>query len=341
MFLDHSMRPVLFAVALAGIAALAPQSRAEAVAACKLTAPDVTQAGPGCAGVWFDANLTINEIQTVGTAESYKLAPSPGMLSLMRGESRKDAEALNFAQPPLAQQLDNNARNLEFDIAYDPKGGLFANPGGASMTDEVLPQDYVAAMSRPGFKVIHVLDGDYHSSCLTLIACLRSVQAWSRLHPRHVPIVITLQSNDETTPMPGAVRPMHFNAAAFDALDAEILSVFPRDRLITPDDVQGHYPTLRDAVMALHWPSLGQARGKFLFVLNDTPRKAALYRGQRKSLEGRVMFIATNEKSPAAAFVAIPHPVREAARITADVKAGFMVITRADADTREARSNNT
>ncbi|HEY5346684.1 MAG TPA: Ca2+-dependent phosphoinositide-specific phospholipase C, partial [Rhizomicrobium sp.] len=179
------------------------------------------------------------------------------------------------------------------------------------------------------------------SSCLTLVACLRQVSAWSQLHPRHVPIIITIKTNDERTPMPGATNPVAFNAAAFDALDAEILSVFPRGQIITPDQVQGSYPTLRDAVTAFHWPTLGQARGKILFVLSDKPQKAALYRGRRKSLEGRVMFIATDENSPAAAFVTIPDPEHNAARITADVKAGFMVRTRADAETREARKNDT
>jgi hypothetical protein len=31
--------------------------------------------------------------------------------------------------------------------------------------------------------------------------------------------------------------------------------------LLTPDDVQGHYPTLREAVLHDNWPKLGAARG--------------------------------------------------------------------------------
>ena len=336
---EHAIRCLLI-LALAGLAGF-PAAAADAPsAACNVAGPDAAHAGPGCAHAWFDTNLKINEIQSVGTAESYKLPLSSGMLALVAGQSQKDAEALDFGEPPLEQQLDTGARSLEFDIAYDPKGGLFANPAGAAMSDEMLDPDYVALMSKPGFKVIHVLDVDYHSSCQMLIACLRQIAAWSQRHPAHVPLVITLQTNDERTPMPGAAQPLRFNAAAFDALDAEILSVFPRDRIITPDDVQGSYPTLRAAVLAGHWPLLGPSRGKVLFLLNDSASKTALYRGPRKAADGRVMFTTTDEKSPAAAFINIPYAARDAARITADVKAGFMVRTRADSETREARSGS-
>ena len=105
--------------------------------------------------------------------------------------------------------------------------------------------------------------------------------------------------------------------------------------------MQGDHPTLREAVLARNWPKLGAARGKVMLVLDDTPEKIRAYQGGRKSLEGRAMFVATDEASPAAAFLSLPDPVKDSARIARAVKAGFMVITRADADTREARQNRT
>jgi hypothetical protein len=230
---------------------------------------------------------------------------------------------------------------LEFDIAYDPKGGLFKYPAGASMAGDLVPDDYVAAMTQPGFKVIHILDIDFNSSCVTLVACLQTVAAWSRANADHLPIVIALRSNDDRTPMPGATRPIKFNAAAFDSLDAEIRSVFRPEELITPDAVQGSYPTLRDAVAAHNWPKLGATRGKVLFVLDDSREKVALYRGTRQALEGRAMFVCSDDKSQAAGFITIENPAKDAAAITAAVKAGLIVHTFADADTREARTANT
>jgi Phosphoinositide phospholipase C, Ca2+-dependent len=311
-------------------------------APCDLAAANAAGAGAGCATAWFDANLRINEIQTVGTQSSAKQLPDAGMLSLIRSaDSSDDADALDFAEPPLAVQLDAGARSLGFDVAYDPKGGLFKSPAGASMGDELLADDYGAAMSAPGFKVIHVLDVDYHASCLTLTACLTEVAQWSRAHPKHVPIAIFLRANDTRTPMPGAAHPIPFDAAAFDALDAEIGSVFKPEELIIPDRVQGKYPSLKDAVAAHAWPKLGEARGKMLFVLDDDAKTTALYQGARRGLEGRAMFIATDEQSPVAAFVTIDDPARNGPRITQDVKAGLMVHTLADANTAEARKNDT
>jgi hypothetical protein len=230
---------------------------------------------------------------------------------------------------------------LAFDVAYDPKGGLYKVPAGASMAGDLVTDDYIAAMATPGFKVIHILDIDFNSSCITLNSCLQLVASWSRANKEHLPLIIALKSNDDRTPMPGATRPAKFDAAVFDALDAEIRAVFQPEELITPDTVQDTYPTLRDAVMAHNWPKIGAARGKVLFVLDDTPQKTAFYRGARHSLEGRAMFIATDDKSPAAAFITVENPVKQAAAITADIKAGFVVHTFADADTKEAWANST
>jgi hypothetical protein len=284
-----------------------------------------------------DPGLKLNQIQIVGTAESYKLAPSAQMLSLIRMGGKKDAQALDFSQPPIADQLDAGARALSFDIVFDPQGGLFKNPAGASMADELLDTDYVAAMSQPGFKVIHVPDVDFKSSCMMLKACLAQVSAWSSAHPAHLPLVIVLHCTDTRTPMPGATSPMPFDDAAAAALDAEIRANFAAGQVITPAQVKGANVSLKEAVQTTGWPTLRAARGKVIFVLNDDPQATALYAAD----PARAMFAATDEASPNAGFVAIDDPVKNAARIAADVRVGLIVLTRADADTVEARSNDT
>ena len=313
-----------------------------AFAGCNLTAPDAAHYGSNdCIRPWLDANMRINQLQFVGTAESYKLAPSDAMLSLIRMGGRKDAEALDFSEPLLTDQLDAGARSLEFDVAYDPKGGLFKNPAGASMAGELLDPAYVDAMSKPGFKVIHVLDVDFHSSCAAFKDCLTEVAAWSRAHKNHLPILITLHANDSKTPMPGATHPVPFDAAAFADLDSEIHAVFQPDELITPDRVKSGHASLREAVQAGAWPKLGEARGKVIFLLDDKAEKTDLYAGAAQSLDGRPMFIAAHEDSPLASFICVDDPLKDQARISSDVESGFIVKTRADADTREARENKT
>ncbi|RZM05907.1 MAG: acid phosphatase, partial [Sphingomonas sp.] len=117
--------------------------------------------------------------------------------------------------------------------------------------------------------------------------------------------------------------------------------VFKPAKLIVPDQVQGRYPTLREAVLANHWPTLQASRGRILFALDEGPAKVALYRGKRASLEGRVFFVNADESSPAAAYLTLNDPVAERDRIDRAVRANFLVRTRADADTREARANDT
>ncbi len=309
-----------------------------AQAACDLKAADATASG--CPQDWMDANLKLNDILTVGTHNSYKQAIAPTLMGLIAQRSQPLADSLDYSHPPLADALDDGARGLELDVVYDPQGGRYASPLGAMAGGPALPADFAAVMRKPGFKVMHVPDIDFRSSCLTFVACLTIIRDWSKAHPRHIPILVTLNAKDDASPVPGGVQPLTFDAAAYDALDAEIASVFASGEVITPDSVQGSYATLRDAALAGNWPLLKAARGKVLFALDEPPEKVALYRGARASLEGRLMFVNTDEASPAAAYLTLNEIPADAARIAAAVKAGFLVRTRADADTVEARKND-
>jgi len=288
----------------------------------------------------MDANLRLDQMQVVATAESYKQRPDKALMNLISMGGKKEAQALDFGLAPIPAQLDNDVRGLQFDVAYDPKGGAYKTPAGAAMAMELLPDDYLREMAKPGFKVIHVLDVDYRSSCLALADCLKQVAQWSRAHPRHLPIVITLTVNDIKTPMPGATRPLDCDQTALNALDAEIRAVFAPGQMITPDQIQGRHASLREAALAHAWPTLAQARGKMIFVLNDGAARARTYQGPRKSLEGRAMFVAADQTSPLAAFISLPDPVKDSGHIRQAVQAGFIVITRADEETREARQSN-
>jgi hypothetical protein len=308
---------------------------------CNLDAPDAQSAGIGCARTWMDHNLHLNDIVTVGTHNSYKEAIPDKIMALIRMGARKAAAGLDYSHVPLADQLNDGARAIEIDIVYDPAGGLYAHPAGAAMTGYTLPKDYAESMSKPGFKVLHVQDIDFRSVCATLVVCLQELKAWSSAHPDHIPVLVTMNAKDDEIPFPGSVTPLKFDTAAFDALDAEILSVFSRSDIVTPDQVQGIYATLRDAVLQHGWPTLGETRGKFLFALDEEGDKLKAYQAGRKSLEGRVLFINTTEDSPAAAYLTLNEALTDTAHITKDVALGYLVRTRADADTVEARSNDT
>jgi hypothetical protein len=275
------------------------------------------------------APLRMNDLSAVGTHNSYKLPMPAERMEELRRVDPDAAIALDYGHRPLVEQLDAGARQLELDIYQDPHGGRFA---GASVDPR---------MHQPGFKVLHIPGLDDQSSCVTFVQCLTIIRNWSDDHPQHVPILILLNAKDAASEIEAKAGEMPLSEAAFDALDLEIRGVLPPAKLIVPDDVQGRYPTLREAVLANNWPTLDEARGRFMFALDEGPEKVALYRGAHTSLEGRVMFVNAPEDSPAAAYLTLNHPLRDAERIARAVRAGFIVRTRADEGTLAARTNDT
>lgn len=132
--------------------------------------------------------------------------------------------------------------------------------------------------------------------------------------------------------------PEPFTSTTFDALDAEIRSVFSANEMITPDDVRGNYETLNAAVLAGHWPTLESARGKVIFLLDQRP-VGPVYLEGHPSLRGRVLFTNSIPGQPDAAFIERNEgPADEIAKL---VREGYLIRARTDADTKEARSDDT
>jgi hypothetical protein len=297
------------------------------------------------ASLWAQSpadRFRLNQIQVLGSHNSYKQEMDPSLLRLLRKEDPNRYASLEYSHAPLREQLDLGLRKLEIDVVHDPDGGLYAQPLGLRMLREAgLPAGSVydpqRRMRMPGLKVLHVPDIDFRSHVYTFREALRELRAWSDAHPRHLPIVILMNAKDSGVDFPGAVRPLPFDAAAFDGWDGEIREILPPEKRLTPDDVRGEFPTLEAAVLAHAWPTLGRARGRFLFVLDETGPKLETYVKGRPSLKGRVMFVNAREGRPEAAFRIVNEPITSFHYIRKLVRSGYLVRTRADADTREAR----
>ncbi len=284
--------------------------------------------------------LRLDQIQVIGTHNSYHAGLTPAVGALLRQKNPKAADELDYSHPSLTRQLDGGVRQLELDIYADSQGGRFAHPFGAAMAGKAAPPfDPEGLMRRPGFKVLHLQDIDYVSNCQPFTGCLAEILAWSRAHPGHDPLFILVETKTQP-PIPGVsmVTPEPFTAPVLDALDAEIRSVFPREALILPDEVRGTWPTLRDGVLHGGWPTLDTARGKVVFLLDQT-NVTATYTAGHPSLRGRVLFTNADPAAPDAAFVERNDgPVAEIADL---VRQGFLVRTRADSDTHEGRTGET
>ncbi len=286
-----------------------------------------------------------NQIQVIGTHNSYHLAPLPSVRALIAAAGETRAEALDYSHPPLAEQLSTQGvRQIELDLFHDPQGARYAEPAARKILrgmgrDPGDDPDANGVLRHPGMKVLHVPDVDYRTSAPTLVAALKQVRSWSLAHPRHVPIMILLElKEDSEAVLP--TRPLPFDRQALETLETEILSVFPRVEIITPEEVRGSFATLAEAVRTQGWPGLDAVRGRVMFALDNEDRVRDLYLEMHPKLLGQLCFASVAESHPQAAWFKINDPVSQFDRIRRLVGAGFLVRTRADADTRQARSNN-
>lgn len=291
-----------------------------------------------------DNALRLNQIQVIGSHNSYHSGMGPHEMELLRLRNPKAADALNYAHPPLDIQLDRGIRQIELDIYADTKGGKYSHPAWPRfMAAAKIPLDPdfdpQHLFDKPGFKVMHAQDLDYRSNCQPFVECLRVVRRWSKAHPGHLPIFILIETKESkerdymTTPQP-------FTSSVFDALDAELLSVFSKDEIITPDQVRGTHSTLEEAVLSDGWPCLQESRGKVIFLM-DQRKAGPTYLKGHPALRNRVIFTNALPGEPDAAFVEVNDPQQDPGLISGLIKKGYIVRTRADADLKQAIANDT
>lgn len=321
-------------------------------------------------------DLKINQIQVLGTHNSYArpvdsvvMAYADPIFEKMMGSYEKSmpqaqmdafkenhpngmkmSEGLKYNHPPFDVQLDAGLRALEIDVYYDPTGNRFNKPAAYRELQQKgitnLALFDTSGLSQPGFKVLHIADFDFRTHYPTLERALQALKSWSDGHPGHIPITIMVEAKDKGLPVfPNPATVLPFTAKAFDELDEQVLSILGRDKLITPDDVRGGYPTLRDAVLAQNWPTVKEARGKFIFLL--LPGSAGLaadqespYSAGRPNLEKRVMFVQSMPRDTYAAFLLLDNAIVRKAEIQKYVGQGYMVRSRADIETYEAKMND-
>ena len=209
----------------------------------------------------------------------------------------------DYDHAPLEVQLSElGVRQFELDVHIDEAGGPL--------------------------QVHHVPFVDALTTCATLLDCLSTMKTWSDAHPAHLPIVVLIEPKVE------------FDASLLDQLDRiddEILQVWGREQVFAPEDLQGDWPTLGEAVREAGWATLGQVRGKIIATLLDRDEARAAY--MQDGLSGKMMFVYATEDEPLGAFYAYDDPFDE--RLSASIEAGLIVRTRSDSGGFEANNNDT
>ena len=128
-----------------------------------------------------------------------------------------------YGHAPLTEQLENQGvRGFELDTHWNEACGRY--------------------------EVYHLTKFDEGTTCRVFVDCLRALRTWSDAHAQHPPLFIQIEPKDDGT------------EARFVAMEREILSVFPRELVITPDEIKGSSPTLREQVLSRGWPRLSTRR---------------------------------------------------------------------------------
>ncbi len=312
------------------------------------------------------SRLPINELQTIGSHNSYRKRTDPYILGFMyqNGQllpSNFNPDTWDYEHLPLDEQFDDyNVRSIELDVFDDPTGGLFYFRYGKAIVTQnpSAGLSNVPELGAPGLKMMHYPDLDYNVNYYTFKQGLTAVKNWSDAHPTHVPIVVMIEPKEdnphedlaglEQLPAPYTIpnnftNTIPFTASNLGTIDQEIKSIFGNDlaNVITPDDLRGNSPSVNHAATHNKWPKLGDSRGKIMFVMINSNNEKQAYLSLYPGLQGATMFVFSDPGNPETAFVKMDDPVPNFQAIKGLVQDGYMVRTRADAETMEARSGNT
>jgi hypothetical protein len=251
--------------------------------------------------------MRLNQVQALATHNSYHTYPAPGLDQIPE---------LRYFEDPLDVQLESQGvRQFELDVNVNK------DPAGT-------------------FSVVHIQGIDEGTTCKAFLDCLRTIKTWSDAHPAHMPIGIQLELKNADFPSP-SLPYRDWTAPDLDALDAAIRSVFPENRMFTPDDLRLGHATLPAAIADSGWPSLEKVRGQVMFVMDNSGTLRTWYRTGHSALNGRVIFTNADPGADDAAFIKRNDAKGSLADIQSLIAQGYIVRTRADADTVEARANDT
>jgi hypothetical protein len=243
------------------------------------------------------SDLRLNQIQVLGTHNSYHLRPPAGILKAAIA-IRKDAKDWDYSRQTLDQQLDQGVRNFELDLNLSDKG----------------------------WQVMHVPGFDGGTTVPTFRDALEVISRWSKAHPRHVPISLLMELKEEGFQLNKSYR--RPTPADVMKLDEQLREVFPGPALLTPDDVRGKHKTLWGAVHAGEWPTLADAAGKVFAILHENGPNREGYLAGHSALEGRAMFVESDLEKPYSAVLIRNNPTDPQIDVLA--RAGYLIRTRVD-----------
>lgn len=216
-----------------------------------------------------------------------------------------DIAAWRYTHAPLDEQIrDQGVRQFELDAYWDADLGVW--------------------------DVLHVPALDDGTTCATFAECVADQALGSDETPDHVPLVTLIELKTGPSDPPRQL----------DVLADAILDAWPEGDVITPAEVQGDATSLSEAVATRGWPTLGETRGRAIYVLHAGDAwRAELTQDDTTVGERPIFAEAGGDLScTACAVQTINDPGSE--RMAPALEAGQWVRTRTDSDGEQARDND-
>lgn len=294
--------------------------------------------------------VRLNDIRVLASHNSYKLKPDAKILTFLNKHKKKLGEAndpiqIEYGHLPLTVQLDSfNIRGFELDAYFDPEGGRYRKRKINGFVRGMKKKSDNRKLDIPGFKLIHISDVDYESNYTLLIEALDEIRDWSLANDGHTPLFINIEAKgaglgDESKLLKflGFKKALKYDSLAYRHLDQEITNVFNEEEIYTIKDLQGDFSSVKHRLDSIGWPVMADVKGQVIFILEGS--NSSLYRSYLDSGEDRPMFSYGNPGDPATAFVVRNQPIDHEDEIDS-LSNSYMVRTRSDAGTLEARAND-
>lgn len=292
-------------------------------------------------------SIRLNQIRVLASHNSYKKKPNQKVLRFLSKfkkqlGSSNDPIQLDYGHLPLVEQFDKyGVRGIEIDLNYDPKGGLYSKRKLNLFIPGIRQRVKDKRMNEAGFKVLHIADVDYETNYLTFKDVLIEIKNWSDTHPNHSPLFVNIEAKgsnpgDESKFLKklGFKKAIPFDSLAYFMLDQEIFSVLLKDKIYSPEDLKGKFPSIQNRIQSENWPPLSACLGKIIFILEGNNDHV-----YHKNAYQHPMFVYGSPNDEHTAFVLRNEPIDKENEIL-ELTKKFIVRTRADAGTIEARKND-
>lgn len=207
-----------------------------------------------------------NEVSFLGTHNSYQKECVPARQKLFEDASTVTfglvkAEKAKFSADYLTDQLNLGIRSVELDVETVVKDG------------------------EVSFVCSHAPVLDMPTHCYNFALALKEIKLWSDANPNHLPVTIIIEPKKVFIPDKNM---RYFTCNYANILGEQAKEIFG-ETLITPADMMGSHPSLKEMREADDWMTLEETRGHVMLLLHDTTVTDE-YIAQDKSIKTQAMF---------------------------------------------------